>query len=158
MFDSDDILPVLSLIIAALAVFVGPFISSYIASKQLSATNAIAKKNIIAPIRQNWINELRIILSSLTTTCAYFWTEEDEDKRESYHLEVRALIGKLELYINANEEDHQELLKRVTRMESSMFGEDTPDHISGFWVAHRRTVEQSQKILKLEWERVKHEI
>lgn len=158
MDNLNNLLPISSLVIAALAVFVGPFISSKVANKQLSATTAIAKKNIVAPIRQNWINELRLILASLTTTCAYFWTEENEKRRESYHLEVRALIGKLELYINPNEKDHQELLKRVVRMESSMFGKDEAGHISGFWLAHRETIEQSQKILKQEWERVKHEI
>ncbi len=144
--------------VAALAVLFGPFISLKIASKQLAVTSAISEKNIIAPIRQNWINELRQILSKLATTCAYFWTEEDETKQGKYHLEVRALIGQLELYINPNENEHKELMKRVVRMESSMFGKDEPGHISGFWTAHRATIEQAQKILKLEWERVKNEI
>lgn len=101
---------------------------------------------------------MRQILAKLTTTCTYFWTEENEHKRESYHLEVRALIGQLELYINPKENDHKELMKRVVRMESSMFGKDEPDHVSEFWSAHRDTIEQSQKILKVEWERVKNEI
>ena len=158
MEDFDKLIPISSLIIAALAVFVGPLISSKMGEKQLTTTSSIAKKNIVAPIRQNWINELRQILAKLTTTCAYFWTEEKEERRELYHLEVRALIGQLELYINPQEDEHKELLKRVVRMESSMFGKDEPEHVSGFWFAHRETIEQSQKILKIEWERVKNEI
>ena len=143
---------------AALAVFVGPMISLRMANRQLESTIAISKKNIISPIRQNWINELRKILAELTSTCALFWTEEDERKREEYHLKVRTLIGQLELYINPKEDEHKELLKNVVRMESSMFGNDEPDHISSFWTVHRATIEQSQKVLKIEWERVKNEI
>lgn len=154
----DKYLPIMSLVIAALAVFVGPMISLRMASRQLGATIAISKKNIISPIRQNWINELRKILAELTTTCTYFWTETDEEKREEYHLKVRALIGQLELYINPKEDEHKELLKNVVRMESSMFGKDELEHISGFWAVHRATIKQSQKVLKIEWERVKNEI
>lgn len=158
MENVDKYLPVFSLVIAALAVFVGPMVSSRMANRQLEATIALSKKNIVSPIRQNWINELRKILAELTTTCAYFWTETNEEEREKYHLKVRSLIGHLELYINPKEAEHKDLLQNVIRMERSMFGKDQPDHISDFWAAHRATVEQSQKVLKIEWERVKNEI
>ena len=158
MENVDKFLPVFSLVIAALAVFVGPMVSSRMANRQLEATIALSRKNIVSPIRQNWINELRKILSELTTTCACFWTETNEEEREKYHLKVRSLIGHLELYINPKEAEHKDLLQNVVRMERSMFGKDQPEQISDFWSAHRATVEQSQKVLKIEWERVKNEI
>ena len=100
MQNLEEVIPILSLAVAVLAVLVGPFISHIIARKQIENTVILAKKNIVAPIRQRWINELREILAELTTTCTYFWSEVNEEKKEAYHLRIRSLIGKLELYIN----------------------------------------------------------
>ena len=48
----DNAIPILSLIVAALAVFVGPFISWFVAKSQLASSLEIANKQIIAPMRQ----------------------------------------------------------------------------------------------------------
>lgn len=158
MGDLDYILPILSLVITALAVIFGPLLSLHISRKQNETTLAIAKKNIISPIRQKWINELRDILSSITHNCASFWTETSESKREMLHLEVRALRSKLELYINPNESDHLRLLSLVSELEASMFGSEKDDEPQLFFRAQAAMTEQAQKILKTEWERVKNEI
>jgi len=63
-------IPILSLVVAALAVFVGPAISLRIAKRQIRASSALANnqlrsaldagnKQITAPMRQAWINSLR---------------------------------------------------------------------------------------------------
>lgn len=152
------ILPALSLLIAALAVFFGPLISSSIATKEREASLAIAKKNIIAPIRQAWINELRLLLSKLTHNAALYWSEIDSEKREEIHLVIRELRSLLALYVNPNEQNHIDLVAFVGEMEAAMFGSDQGDEPKRFWYSHNCVVEQSQKILKLEWERVKNEI
>jgi hypothetical protein len=56
-------IPILSLVVAALAVFVGPIISWRIAKRQVTANFATSNKQIIAPMRQAWINNLRDLLS-----------------------------------------------------------------------------------------------
>ncbi|HDZ08257.1 hypothetical protein [Pseudohongiella sp.] len=154
----NNYIPIISLFIAALAVIFGPLISIHISSKQNLVTSAIAKKNIISPIRQNWINELRQILARITHSYAAYWTEEDESKKEDLHIAVRQLRAELTLYINPNEEDHQVLLGLVGEMEAAMFGSDSSGEPSEFWYAHQATVEQAQKILKTEWETVKNKI
>jgi hypothetical protein len=46
------------LVVAALAVFVGPVISWYAAKRQLTSSLAVANKQIVAPMRQAWIKEV----------------------------------------------------------------------------------------------------
>jgi hypothetical protein len=152
------ILPALSLLIAALAVFFGPLISSSIARREREASLLIAKKNIIAPIRQAWINELRILLSKLTHNAAIYWSENDQNKRDEIHLNFREQRSLLALYLNPNEQNHIDLLDFVGEMEATIFGSDQEGEPQQFWHSHNRVIEQSQKILKLEWERVKNEI
>jgi hypothetical protein len=53
------LIPVLSLIVAALAVFFGPLITLKISRKQFELSRRIADKQIIAPMRQAWIEKLR---------------------------------------------------------------------------------------------------
>ncbi len=64
----DKSIPVLSLIVAALAVFVGPLISWLVAKRQLASSLEVANKQIIAPMRQAWINDLRDLLAELTSS------------------------------------------------------------------------------------------
>jgi uncharacterized protein YneF (UPF0154 family) len=70
----ERFIPILSLLIAAIAVFVGPAISVYIAKRQIRASSEIANeqirmtlkassKQITAPMRQAWINCLRNLLA-----------------------------------------------------------------------------------------------
>jgi hypothetical protein len=54
-----DFIPIISLLIAFLAVIVGPFICWMIAKKQAEVSIRMARRNTIAPMRQQWINDLR---------------------------------------------------------------------------------------------------
>ena len=50
---------ILSLIVAALAVVVGPMVAWAIANRQVRASLEVSNKQITAPMRQAWINKLR---------------------------------------------------------------------------------------------------
>jgi len=64
----DQVIPILSLVVAALAVFVGPLVSWFVAKRQVGSSLALTdkqiraslgaatNKQIIAPMRQAWIN------------------------------------------------------------------------------------------------------
>jgi hypothetical protein len=78
--DKNQLLPIISLIVAALAVFLGPLISWAIAKRHTSSFEKnlllqtetslkIANKKIIAPMRQAWINQLRDLIAELTGKC-----------------------------------------------------------------------------------------
>ncbi|MEZ8257412.1 hypothetical protein [Vibrio lentus] len=157
MREINYFLPVLSLIVAALAVFVGPLISWFVSKQQSKNSLRIANKQVIAPIRQNWINELRVLLSELTGKSAHYWAAGFEDRNDDEYRHITELESKLALYINVNENDHVELLKSVKQMVSAL-GSGSLEQDREFWGSHAKTVSLSQKILKREWERVKNEI
>jgi hypothetical protein len=151
----DKFLALLSLVVAALAVFIRLLISSKIATKKLAGTIKISNKHTTSPIRQSWINELRQILVKLITNCTYFFSETNKEKRDSCHLDVCELIGQLELYVNSKGDEHNELFNFDVHIEFSIFSEDKPNKLSQFWFVHRAIVEQSQTVLKTQWQRIK---
>jgi len=80
----ENMIAVISLVIAALAVFFGPLIQLRIAryqmratadltEKQLKNTLSVAKLQIISPIRQHWIDDLRDNVAELISTAQAHW-------------------------------------------------------------------------------------
>jgi hypothetical protein len=55
----DKTVPVLSLLVALLAVFVGPLVQMRIARRQIRASIEVANKQITASMRQAWVTNLR---------------------------------------------------------------------------------------------------
>jgi uncharacterized Tic20 family protein len=62
-----EIIPILSLITAILAVFVGPLISWRITKRQIASSLKAANKQIVAPMRQAWINSLRDMIAEISS-------------------------------------------------------------------------------------------
>jgi len=153
-----SLLPILSLIVAALAVFFGPLISWLVAKNQTESSLRISNKQVIAPIRQAWINELRNLLAEITGKCDHYWASGFEDREDAEYQHITELVSKLTLYINPTEEDHKALLHQVKEMESGLSGGGSRENDERFWKAHKATVKLGQTILKKEWERVKNEI
>jgi hypothetical protein len=147
-----------SLIIAALAVFIGPLVTALVARKQMEASQRVAVKQVVSPIRQAWINELRTLLADIIGKCHHYNTDGFEDRGENEYLHITAQIALLALYINPNEQDHVDPLEQVNGMHSSILSGGSGDNDTAFWLAYRQTVILSQAILKKEWERVKGEI
>ena len=61
----ETLIAIVSLVIAALAVFVGPALQLSIARKQMKITLAVAKRQIVSPIGQKWIDDLRCHVAEL---------------------------------------------------------------------------------------------
>jgi len=167
IIDKNIALPVLSLIVAALAVFFGPIISWLIAKRYTSSseknvllqTNAslkIANKQILAPMRQAWINSLRDLVAELAGKCAHYWAAGFEERRDDEYERITELEYKLALFINPKENDHKELLRKARLMIA--FLEHGKEADENFWQSHKEVIELSQQILKTEWNRVKEEI
>jgi len=151
-------LPFLSLIIAMLAVVVGPLISMRISTKQNANNLRIANKQVIAPIRQSWINELRVLLADITGKCSHYWASGYEDRTDAEYQYITESINKLNLYINPKEESHLKLIVYITEMHNALLSGSSTENDAEFWNSHQLAIDQSQLVLKKEWERVKNEI
>jgi hypothetical protein len=153
----NELIPILSLIIAGIAVFFGPLISIYVTRKTLRTNSKIATKNLISPIRQEWINDLRSTLIELTSKSAHYMVSGTEDRKDSEYYRITELEHKIKLLINPLESDHILLVESISEMTTSLYKGGMKNE-SFFWKKHKRIITISQKILKREWERVKNDI
>ncbi len=163
-------LPFISLIIAAFAVIVGPFVSYKVAKSQQDNSIKLANKQVIAPMRQQWINNLREQTSEFLSLSLWFYVSEmhddninheakdEEIERDNQNLKtdrkLSFLLMKIELMLNPLEEDHTALVGHLSKCKDTAFH----DKKSEFSIHHKAATAQCSKILKREWERVKNEI
>jgi hypothetical protein len=131
------------MLISLAAVIIGPIV-----------TFKVAKRQIVSPIRQKWIDELREIISEYLSECEKLLVlgkdgilnAEDTDERILTRLLY--LEQKLRLMLNPNEVMHVDLLGVVkTLTEETHHG---AGNIAEFGRNLKNATEISQKILKEE--------
>jgi hypothetical protein len=150
----DKTIPILSLIVAAFAVFVGPLISMRIARRQVISSVQVANKQIIAPMRQAWINSLRDLLAELTSSTRHFFFRPGvKDQTGEAYRRLELLEHKVQLMLNPNEEDHRKLEDLIRNMIASMQG--GKESAGDFMKAYVAVIKLSREVLKREWDRVK---
>lgn len=149
----------LALIVAGLAVFVGPAIQLYIARRQIGAT-------VRASNRQKWIDSLREhIAEFLTATVWLFatrhltagsddsllkWEARTEKRERLRHLEYL-----ITLMLNPTEADHRSLIGLLDQLREHALARPEVMNKSELNTLRDQTVSLAQKIFKSEWERVK---
>lgn len=153
---TGSLIPILSLVVAGLAVFVGPFVSLHIGQKQIELSRRIASKQIVAPMRQAWINDLRDKLAELLSSALHYWNAGYEQRTDEEYKRLGLLEEEINLRINPGEADHKDLVSAIREMLFALErGVDDSDRFSR---AYERTNALGQKIFKTEWNRIKDDI
>lgn len=147
-------IPVLSLLIAALAVFVGPVISWKIAKSQIRSSVEVANKQIIGPMRQAWINSLRDLVAELTSNALHYFRAGHDFKGYDNLQRLTFLQSKIHLMLNPNEEDHQKLEWMIDEMMEALQHNDEQGHTK-FINTHQEVIKLSREVFKREWNVVK---
>ena len=154
-------LPVLSLLITLAAVIVGPAVAYLVGRRQARVQLAIAYRNVISPMRQKWINDLRERLAEFISVAAWFYrlwyrVGETSSKAEENEktLQLVLLRNQIELMLNPNEADHERLRKLLEDVRRASMESARTDE---FPAAVQAANDCCKKILKDEWERVKSE-
>ena len=147
---------IISSVTALLAVILGPFITLYIARRQIKA-------NVLSPNRQKWIDILRDEISNylaITARTAGATASRVEDQGYLMNCieDLCRSESKIRLLLNPKESDHQELIALLEKTSSSIwylkathkgsFAEDLN-------TLRNEIIRVSQPILKREWIRVK---
>ena len=145
----------LSLIVAVLAVVVGPYVSLTIARRQIRASLEVSNKKITAPMRQEWINKLRELLAELTSIAEHYYVVGFEDRTDEEFQRLTLLQAHIRLILNPNEDDHRRLEELMRRMLIALLEKAKFDEFQGLLV---EVVTLSRKIFKREWDRVKEPI
>jgi hypothetical protein len=111
----EKLIPVLSLVVAVLAVFFGPLLLWHSARRQVTLSLDVANKQITAPMRQTWINSLSDLLAELTSIGVVYVPEDQTHTTTRFdrmtHLQYRVL-----LMLNPKEQDHQKLERLIKQM------------------------------------------
>lgn len=165
---TDKDIPILSLLVAALAVFASPLVSWLISrrqvntsleltQRQIKSSLAVANKQIVAPMRQKWINDLRDLTAELTSdTLHYFKAGHDFEGYKNFQ-RLTFLESKIQLMLNPNEEDHQKLEWMIHEMMQALQSGDEKGR-ENFIATHPEVIKLSRLVFKREWNRVKDNI
>ncbi|MGO1298224.1 MAG: hypothetical protein ACTMIA_13105 [Vibrio sp.] len=147
---------VVSAITALVAVIVGPLVSIFVAKNQINAS-------VVSANRQTWINRLRDELAALVGIVHHLpnahangsVTTNDAIAEYGRFAEKFQVI---KLLINPKEADHQELIRLIGSADKKLIESINKKQASSaeFEAAGQRIVDQSQIVLKREWERVKN--
>lgn len=153
---NSQLIPVLSLAIALLAVFVGPFVSWLITRRQLESAQRLANKQIVAPMRQAWINQLRKLVAELSSSANHYFVAGFEHRTDAEYKRLTELQQEIILMVNPTEEAHRQLLQAIGCMlEALDRGKGQDRH---FVTEVEKITNLAQRIFKEEWNRVKSEL
>jgi hypothetical protein len=133
-------IPLLSLVIAGLAVFVGPIISA-----------RIAKRQIVAPLRQEWTNSLRKLIAEICSRGADYRHIGAESPLDNELRTIFALSIEIELFLDPADKSHKKLLGEIQNMVMLLKG-TLPDDDSKFWKARNNVMVLTRSIFVSEWE------
>ena len=132
--------PLLSLVVASLAVFFGPLVSAY-----------IAKKQIVAPLRQEWTNSLRKLIAEICSRSQDYRHIGAESPLDNELRMIFSLSNEIELFLNPSDESHKNLLSHIQSMVMLLKG-GLPDDEKKFWEARAKVMKLTKDILVSEWE------
>lgn len=138
----------LSLLVSLVAVIVGPFVSL-----------KISKRQMISPIRQKWIDELRELMSVILSDCENViilgegrGLLNDAKSNEAVFQKLLYLEKKLSLMLDTYQDDHIALLCSVRDITEAVH--HGVGNLIDFGASVRCSTELTQRILKMEWERI----
>lgn len=138
----------LSLLVSFAAVILGPFVSL-----------KISKRQMISPVRQKWIDELRELMSVILSECQNVIVMgegrgllNDGKSGETLFQKLLYLEKKLSLMLDPCEDDHIELLSSVSDITNAVH--HGVGNLIDFGASVDCSTQLTRKILKIEWERV----
>jgi len=152
----NEYIPIISSVTALLAVIIGPFITLYIAKRQIKA-------NVLSPNRQNWIHILRDEISNyLAITARTGSATASRTEDQSYIMccieDLSRSESKIRLLLNPIEPDHQDLISLLKKTSSSVWylhANNKGNFAEDLNTLREDIIKIAQPILKKEWVRVK---
>ena len=138
---------------ALIAVIVSPIVSIYVAKRQIRAS-------VVSTSRQKWIDSLRDQLAEFIAAAHVMGLHRGLNMIETPEFnsrleQLRLIESKVLLLLNPNEADHKVLAATIGALIPQLFGGDELSKRKVAKEALPRITEQSQSILKREWERLK---
>ena len=165
MSTAPEYVPIASLVVAALAVVVGPWVSWRVAKAASETSARIANQQVVAPMRQAWINTLRDRIAEILSTSHWYHVSGMSDSHEpaddpgedpAFREVDRKLLflrRQVELMLNPHEEDHRRLVESLDEVVRAGLGHG--EAAMGIGGKFETATVLAQSVLKREWQRVK---
>lgn len=112
-----------------------------------------AKRAMLGPMRQKWINDLRELLSEISSRCLHYFQAGYEDRTDQEYQQITLLEHRIIFMINQNEPKHTVLVKTIREMVAALEG--GKDFDSDFIAAYEKLLIDGRDVLKQEWDVVK---
>lgn len=164
----DNTVQILTLVIALLAVVVGPAIQFFINRKQirtqLETVNKTLKAEVRSANRQSWINDLRNTISDFISLVYTFSLQNEETEHTEQKIIFRELMmlkSKIELMLNPGKKDQKEIIDLINKITSNLAEkpkteEEKKNFLSDFIDSLTDLSSKSQKLFSLHWKKVKN--
>lgn len=146
---ASDIISFSAVVVSLVAVIIGPIV-----------TFKIAKRQIVSPIRQKWIDELRDLISEYLSECEQLIILGEDGilakgkPEQTVFKRLLYLQQKLRLMLNLNEATHIELLSVIESITDDV--SHGVGNLLDFGGRLKGATQIAQRILKEEWVRVKN--
>lgn len=166
--DTSQLLNILSLCIALLAVIVSPLVSWLVSKRQFETSLHISNKQVMAPIKKEWVESLQNYVAELLSTSLWFYvseedlsqnssdTEEYEDASERVEKKLLLIMSQIELMLDPTNDHHNNLLKSLKATYYSMWHGN--EEFLKFPDYHKESVKICQTVIKDELLRIQSEI
>jgi hypothetical protein len=149
-------------------VFISPLVSFFISRRQIrnslernqrqtDSSLAVANKQIVAPMRQKWINDLRDLIAELASDSLHYFRAGHDFEGYKNFQRLTFLESKIQLMLNPNEEDHQKLEWMIAEMLKALQSGGEQGR-ADFIATHPEVMKFSRQVFKREWNRVKENI
>ena len=148
-----EYIPVLSLLVTAIAVVVGPWISWRIAIRQIEAAQREARRQLVGPMRQSWSVEFRQHLAELLSSTLHYFVAGFEERTDKEYRRLTQLQKEVILMLNPHEEEHTALVSAIEKMINALSGGKKFDR--DFIDGHEEATRLAQRVLRVEWDRIK---
>ena len=156
--------PIVSAATALVAVILGPVISYKIAKAQMRTGTDIAYRQVISPIRQAWIDNLRQCMVEVLHVSLQYYTagvydgididslpDAGESVRSKMNYKMEHILSKMQLMLNPDEQDNKMLIEKLRSCYVQALEDD---HVK-FPESHKSAEALCKAVLKREWEAVK---
>lgn len=124
-------------------------------------TYIISRKQIansgVTQFRQKWIDSLRDAISLFIAKAEVIATldYEDEETYVEHFFELSQMQGKIELYLNPNEDDHIEIIALMEDIREIIHEENWTDKVEDkLNESIEELLDISRKVLRREWKKV----
>jgi hypothetical protein len=148
-------IPILSLVIALLAVFVGPFVSWHITKRQIESSARLANKQIAAPLQIAWANELRKLLAELCTIGWFLTRLPLPPARPDAEIKRLIQLGhEIIMMLDPRQQSHQLLDKTISETARELTNKK--DQAEGV-AAINKLLGAAQAVIQTEYDHVREE-